>query len=214
MDVETSQQRPINSLFAAALIILIWEPQQLFQAGFQLSFFVVLCLISRDHSGQCSIGSRDSTAPDPLLPSQLRPHCHPLLAAPARYAGDLSVTSFAAWVGSLPLVAYYFNIVTPASTPANILAVPLCVLVLISNLISLVLAAWFPGAAELFNYAGWFGMECIRASSEWFARWPAAYYYTPAPSLFTTLWVLCSVAGIGNRLDVPACLQDLENHNL
>src|SRR5205823_6640354 len=36
---------PLNSLFAAALIILVWEPQQLFQAGFQLSFFVVLCLI-------------------------------------------------------------------------------------------------------------------------------------------------------------------------
>src|SRR5207247_8918344 len=35
----------INSLFAAALIILIWQPQQLFQAGFQLSFFVVLCII-------------------------------------------------------------------------------------------------------------------------------------------------------------------------
>ncbi len=35
----------INSLFAAALIILLWAPQQLLQAGFQLSFFVVLCLI-------------------------------------------------------------------------------------------------------------------------------------------------------------------------
>ena len=41
-------QRPgelINSLFAAAIIILVWQPQQLFQAGFQLSFFVVLCII-------------------------------------------------------------------------------------------------------------------------------------------------------------------------
>ena len=35
----------INSLFAAALIILVWQPQQLFQAGFQLSFCVVLCII-------------------------------------------------------------------------------------------------------------------------------------------------------------------------
>src|SRR5271170_7983371 len=34
-----------NSLFAAAIIILVWEPRQLFQAGFQLSFFVVLCII-------------------------------------------------------------------------------------------------------------------------------------------------------------------------
>jgi competence protein ComEC len=35
----------LNSLFAAALIILLWQPQQLFQAGFQLSFFVVLCIL-------------------------------------------------------------------------------------------------------------------------------------------------------------------------
>ncbi|MGZ4962539.1 MAG: ComEC/Rec2 family competence protein, partial [Limisphaerales bacterium] len=35
----------MNSLFAAALIILIWDPQQLFQPGFQLSFVVVLCIL-------------------------------------------------------------------------------------------------------------------------------------------------------------------------
>ncbi len=35
----------VNSLFAAAIIILLWEPRQLFQAGFQLSFFVVLCIV-------------------------------------------------------------------------------------------------------------------------------------------------------------------------
>ena len=35
----------LNSLFAAALVILVWEPRELFQAGFQLSFLVVLCII-------------------------------------------------------------------------------------------------------------------------------------------------------------------------
>src|SRR5262249_9984449 len=42
-----SLERPsdlINSLAAAALVILVWDPQQLFQAGFQLSFFVVLSI--------------------------------------------------------------------------------------------------------------------------------------------------------------------------
>lgn len=175
---------PANSLLAAALIILVWEPQQLFQAGFQLSFFVVLCLILTI-PWLLELLKR-ATAPDPMLPEQLRARLPPLLGVPARYTGDLLVTSFAAWIGSLPLVACYFNIVTPISTPANVVAVPLCVLVLISNLISLLLAAWFPSAAELFNHAGWFGMECIRVSSEWFAKWPAAYWYTSAPSWFTT----------------------------
>jgi competence protein ComEC len=173
---------PTNSLFTAALIILAWDPQQLFQAGFQLSFFVVLCLILIIPPVFEFV--KKLTAPDPLLPRQLHRHWHPFVRVPARYVGDLLVTSFAAWIGSIPLVAYYFNILTPVSTPANILAVPLCVLVLISNLISLLFASWFPAAAELFNYSGWFCMEAIRVTSHWFAHWPAAYYYIPAPSLF------------------------------
>ena len=174
----------LNSLFAAALIILTWEPQQLFQAGFQLSFFVVLCIILI-MPPLSELGQR-LFAGDPLLPKELRRQWPPILGVPARFVWDLLLVSFAAWVGSLPLVAYYFHIVTPVSTPANILAVPLCALVLISNLASLLLAGWFPAAAELFNHAGWLIMECIRVSSVWFASWPKAYFYVPAPSLFTS----------------------------
>ena len=175
---------PLNSLFAAALIILIWEPQQLFQAGFQLSFFVVLCLILIIPPLFDLL--KRITEPDPMLPEQLRRHWHPVVRIPTRYVADLLVTSFAAWIGSIPLVAYYFNILTPVSTPANIVAVPLCVLVLISNLLSLSLAGWAPWVAELFNHAGWFCMESIRVSSQWFEHWPAAYCYVAAPSLGAT----------------------------
>jgi competence protein ComEC len=182
-----SLKRPsdlINSLFVAALIILVWQPQQLFQAGFQLSFLVVLCIILT--MPLLERFSEQLMAPDPLLPESLRPRWQKVLRTPLRHIRGLLLTSLAAWLGALPLVAYYFNIVTPVSTPANILAVPLCGLVLTSNLASLLLAGWWPGAAELFNYAGWFLMECIRVSSQWFANWPAAYYYVSAPRLFTT----------------------------
>jgi competence protein ComEC len=174
----------INSLFAAALIILIWDPQQLFQAGFQLSFFVVLCIILIVPPLQKYW--EQLFAPDPLLPKKLHRHWPPIIRVPARFISGVFLTSFAAWLGAIPLVAYYFNILTPVSTPANLLAVPICALVLISNLASLLLAPWFHSAAVLFNYAGWFLMECIRVSSHWFADWPAAYYYVPAPAFFTT----------------------------
>ena len=125
--------------------------------------------------------------------------------------GDLSLTSFAAWIGSLPLVAYYFHIVTPVSTPANVLAVPLCALVLISNLASLLLAGWFPAAAELFNHAGWFLMEIIRVSSHWFANWPGAYFYVPEPSPFHERPVLSGSAERSDRLAFPAQTARLED---
>jgi competence protein ComEC len=174
----------INSLLAAALVILIWQPKQLFQAGFQLSFVVVLFIILIVPVLH-QLGTR-LTASDPLLPAQLRRKWHPAVAVPARFIWDTLAVSFAAWIASLPLVAYYFHIVTPVSTPANLIAVPLCALVLMSNLGSFLLAGWFPAAAALFNHAGWFLMECIRVSSHWFAHWPEAYFYTGLPSLLTT----------------------------
>jgi competence protein ComEC len=174
-----------NSLLTAALLILLSEPRQLFQAGFQLSFFVVLCLILIVPPFHQLF--QRLTAPDPWLPEALRRHWPRYVQVPARYSLDVLLTSFAAWIGSIPLVAYYFHIVTPVSTPANLVAVPLCGLVLLSNIAALLLTGWFPAAGELFNHAGWFLMECIRVSSSWFAHWPKAYVYTTAPSLFTCL---------------------------
>jgi competence protein ComEC len=130
-----------------------------------------------------------------LLPPSLRRQWPAIIRVPTKYCWEILLTSFAAWIGSLPLVAYYFNIFTPVSTPANLVAVPICALVLISNLASLLLAGWFPAAAELFNHAGWALMELIRVSSDWFARWPAAYYYVSAPSWATTaLYYLLLIA--------------------
>ena len=161
---------------------LTWEPSQVFQAGFQLSFLVVLCILLL--LPPLRRWAERLTAPDPMLPEALLPRWRRLGQGPARYVGGLLPTSFAAWAGSLPLAAYYFHIVTPVSTLANIVAVPLCGLVLVSNLACLLVASWFPAAAECFNHAGWFLMECIRLSSHWFARWPGAYYYMAAPGIF------------------------------
>ncbi len=173
----------INSLFAAAIIILLWEPRQLYQSGFQLSFFVVLCIVLIlpffENIGKWVL------RPDPLLPESLRPRWQRILHPPARWLIDLLLTSTAAWLGSIPLVALYFHLITPLSGPANVIAVPLCGLVLICNLSSLLLVAWLPGVAILFNHAGWFLMKVIIASSQWSSRWPDAYFYLSMPSLFT-----------------------------
>ena len=172
----------LNSLFAAALIILLCEPQQLFQPGFQLSFFVVLSILLVMPVFEDFI--EWLLRPDPLLPDELRPRWQRLLEVPARWGLGLCFTSLAAWLGSIPLVAYYFHIITPVSTPANIVAVPLCMLVLASNLVSIVLAAWFPAGAAMVNHLGLLLMNCISVTSHWFANWPLAYFYVPAPSLF------------------------------
>jgi len=187
----------LNSLFAAALIILLWEPSQLFQAGFQLSFCVVICIVLLMQRFQ-QIGT-SLFVHDPWLPEEFRPRWHSLLQTSSRYVLDAFLVSLAAWLGSIPLSAYYFHILTPVSAPANLLAVPLCGLVLVCNLISLLLAGWLPVVAEFYNHAGWFLMECIRRSSHWSAEWPGAYFYVPMPDWLTMLvyYLLLLTLGTG-----------------
>jgi len=171
----------INSLLAAAVVILVWEPRQLCQAGFQLSFFVVLCIILILPPLN-QLGER-FLRPDPFLPEALQPRWRRMLRPPLAMAGGWFLTSLAAWLGSIPLVAYYFHLVTPLSGAANVIAVPLCGLVLICNLTSLLFAAWLPPVAVLFNHAGWFCMEMIRRSSGRFAGLPGAYFYLGTPGI-------------------------------
>lgn len=179
-----SLKRPtdlLNSLAASALIILIWNPQQLFQASFQLSFFVVLSialLMPVFHQ------TRERWLnPDPLLPPELRSIWRKRMDFPLRYASTALATSLAAWLGSLPLIAYYFHLLTPVSLAANFVIVPLGSFALMANLGSLFCGGWFPWAAELFNHAGWFFMKLMVDSSHWFASLPSGHFYVPTPSI-------------------------------
>ncbi len=181
-------KRPVeilNSLCAAALIILLWQPQQFFQAGFQLSFCVVFCIFLVTPRFDELLQRLLRT--DPLLPEKLRPQWQITLLKPIRWFLNLVISSLAAWLGSIPLAAYYFHMITPVSTLANVPAVFLCGWVLICNSLSLLFAAWLSIGATIFNFFGWHLMHWIHLSSIWFAKWPYAYFYVPTPNLFTIL---------------------------
>ena len=68
-------------------------------------------------------------------------------------------TTMAAWLGSLPLIAYYFHMITPVNLPANLLIVPLSSLTLVANAGALACAGWAPYLTSLFNHTGWFTID-------------------------------------------------------
>jgi len=173
----------LNSLAAAAFIILLWDPQQLFQASFQLSFFVVLSIALflpplekvRDHLMRI----------DPMLPAELLPRWQRALRPLLRWGLTCFATSLAAWLGSLPLTAYYFHLFSPVTLLANLVVVPLSSLALMCNLGSLICGGWLPWATELFNHSGWFWMLAMIKASHWSTQLPGAYFYLPSPSFLT-----------------------------
>src|SRR6266571_3853024 len=143
-----SLQRPsdlLNSLAAAAFIILLWDPQQLFQASFQLSFFVVLSLAL--FTPVLEDLRRRWLAPDPLLPTKLVPGWRRWLGGPLDFLTTGLTVLLAAWLGSIPLIAWYFHLFTPISLLANLVVVPLSSAALACNLASLAVGACLPGAA-------------------------------------------------------------------
>jgi DNA internalization-related competence protein ComEC/Rec2 len=179
-----SLKRPadlLNSLATAAFLILVWDPRQLFQASFQLSFFVVLSLAL--FVPVLEKLRKRLWQPDPFLPDELRPRWQRWLGPPARFVTASFLTSLAAWLGSIPLVAYYFHLFTPVSLLANLIVVPLSSAALASNLASLIVGGWFPACAELFNHSAWFWMWLMIRVCEWSAQLDGGWFNIAAPSL-------------------------------
>jgi len=178
-----SLRRPgdlVNSLAASGFIILVWDPTQLFQAGFQLSFFVVLSIALLRSPFEPL--RRQLLQPDPLLPQALRPRWRRRLDPALNYLTTALATSLAAWIGSLPLIAYYFHLATPVSLLANLVIVPLSSLALMCNLGSLVCGPLCEWLTVLFNHSGWFWMELMVRLSHWLANLPGAYFHVRSPT--------------------------------
>ena len=171
----------LNSLAGAAFIILLWDPAQLVQASFQLSFGAVLGIAL--FMPPLEELRRRWFSPDPLVPEDLRPRWQRWLWAGATWLVKALNTSLAATLGTAPLIAYYFHLFSPISLVSNLVVVPLSGFALMCGLGGVICGGWWAWATELFNHAGWFFMSCMIKASGWSLFAPASYYYVKSPGL-------------------------------
>lgn len=184
-----------NSLGLAAWIILLWEPEQLFHAGFQLSFAVVASLavwLPRVESW-----TRAWLQADPYVPPEARSRGFRWLEPCVRGLALAVGTSWAAWVGSLPLIAWHFHILTPVTLVANLAVVPCASLALASCVGSWLCGAWAGWIGELFNHSAWLWMQLMLQVSQWAAQVPWGSWFVSRPTGLEvagyyglTLWAL------------------------
>src|SRR5215471_15047762 len=164
-----------NSLAAAAFFILCWNTNELFSTGFQLSFAVVGAIVLFTDPFFKVFQRRG--AADPFLPQTL-------VRGPRRWmhssyewvSGGVSV-SLAAWVGSVPLILWYFHLVTPISLLANLVVVPIAFFVLAVALLSLMTTPLVPWVALVFNNANWTLATLVIGIVNLFAQIPGGHFY-------------------------------------
>src|SRR5881397_3651015 len=108
----------LNSLAAAAFFLLCWHTNELFSTGFQLSFAVVgaIILLADPLSGFLQRWG----ALDPFLPRSLLRGPRRMIGVGYEWICRGGSVSLAAWLGSLPLIFWYFHLITPSSIFANL----------------------------------------------------------------------------------------------
>ena len=196
----------LNSLAASAIIILLCDPMQLFEAGVQLSYAAVLALVllvpgpgflirvlyrrADEDPESAAIWSRfpgrfaDLFVYDPYLPAKLLPAWRRAWYGVVRVVAVSFAVSAAACIGTMPLIAHYFHLFTAVNFLSNLVIVPLSTLTITTGSASFLLDLLWPPLAGVLNNANYFFMELMVGASRWFERLPLAFVYVKTPPLW------------------------------
>ncbi len=149
--VSWRQPIALNSLCAAAFVILAQSTNELFNPGFQLSFTVVTAILLI--AGPIQERIRRRLEPDPFIPVSLWTSWQKKQHEAAGNASSLLAVSLAAWIGSLPLTVFYFHMVSVSALAANLLVVPLSFLIMATAVLALTGGVASAALAAVFNNA-------------------------------------------------------------
>jgi len=159
------EQYRINTLSAAALIILLWHPWSLFELSFQLSFGAVFAI---------------------LLTHKFYPF---KFATIKDKFYSLIKTTVAATLATFPLIANSFGILPLVSIPANLIMVPLVEFIIVPiSLISFLAFLISPYIAGVLISLNIFFIEMLIFGVEMFLQIP--YSSLTIPPMNTLSWIL------------------------
>ena len=127
-----------NTWCFVALLILVYQPFQLYQAGFQLSFaiYAAICL-----GIQYGVSRRRWFGPDDYLPPRIYTRVERFAARADLALRGVVVASLCAWLASLPFSALHFHTINTVSYITNIAITPVLPCVMLCGLLALFLGA-------------------------------------------------------------------------
>ncbi|MAE61059.1 MAG: DNA internalization-related competence protein ComEC/Rec2 [Planctomycetaceae bacterium] len=172
--------RGASVIALACWLLLLWRPDDLYDAGFQLSFGVVAALMA---FVPCVV-----RALDPLPPLTTHPP-----AGLRRFVVGYLAVSIVSWFIAMPLVAYHFHLISPTAILLSALMLPFVAAMLWLGLLKMIVTClWAPAGKIVAVPLIWFTQ-----ASEWIvhraADLPGSWMMLLAPTLpwtVTTLLVI------------------------
>ncbi|MHB9094345.1 MAG: DNA internalization-related competence protein ComEC/Rec2 [Eubacteriales bacterium] len=156
-----------SSLSLAALIILLFNPRVLFNAGFQLSFVATWGILYLVPLLRRFAGFYLANSDVPAILSNV---------------GQAVAITIAAQLAVLPITSYYFNYFSVVAVPANLVIVPLISLVMLLGGVAAVFGAvWLP-VAEILNVSTGLVLDLVLSLAHFSAGLPFAVVTVKQPS--------------------------------
>ncbi|MCE9518059.1 MAG: ComEC/Rec2 family competence protein, partial [Verrucomicrobia bacterium] len=172
----------LNSLGAAALILLTLDSNQLYSIGFQFSFGVItaIALFNRPILGLM----RPLTQPDNFMPEVLLSSVQHFALGVRRWLAAAIAISTVSWIGSLPFTVRHFHLATPIALVANIFLVPIAFLILFTTILTFAATlVHLPFVPLWLGSANWFFARAAIFLAQAFAMIPGGNFYLDLPAV-------------------------------
>lgn len=173
-----------SAMALAAILILAVDPFQLFDYGFLLSFGVVAGLVVFCPPMLKRV--EPWFMPDPWRLEPERPVVQ-FWRNVERFVALLLVSSLAAWAVSTPLIARWFNLVSPVALLANLVVIPVSTFILLAGCLSILFGNWLPWLGEVFNFANVALVSFLLFITDGMARIPWGHFFVASPPIWALL---------------------------
>jgi competence protein ComEC len=140
----------INSLSLAALVLLLIQPTQLFDAGWQLSFTSVAGILALTRRIEDFVHDRTGDRLHRTAPEMTR--ATRLLRRTGRGIVTALSVGTAAWLASAGILLYHFYNVTPLAPLWTVLASPPVTAIVVLGFVKIVLSFFLPTLSMLLGY--------------------------------------------------------------
>lgn len=190
-----------NSLGLSAFCILLFNPYQLFDVGFQLSFVAVLSIIY--------FTPRLEEIFKLLFKVFRNPTPSPFKRNIKTYFSKALCVSISAWLGTLPLTLYYFHLASNVTVIANLVVLPLLTIALcLGFLVSVMSLVWL-AVAEIFSQSLWLILSAMVKFVHILEKVPFAYFQFEGLSTSMVFLYYFLLLGIFNIAKLPSLKESL-----